>query len=171
MTLDQNYIVWLCDYLHAYECPDSIWKIEVLATIPFHWTLWLDENANYHGVKIREMYHDFTGMTAEIAPEDMVQASLLEVLVACARFLELECFYNHEFDGSYRWFWQAFRNIGFDFCIDEEQIYAIAERFMSRNYEFDGSGSMTGPIIDPKEDIRNTPILKQLKIWYVRTFM
>ena len=56
MRLDENYLNFLMDYVHAYECPHFRWIAETLATVPFHWTLWLDENANAHGLDIRQAY-------------------------------------------------------------------------------------------------------------------
>ena len=167
MTLDPIYVAWLLDYIHAYEHAPYIWVAETLATVPFYWTLWIDENANTHGIELRERYAQNTGNEKPVG----MQATLLEVMIATAIWLEESCFYDRAFDGAFRWFWVEFQNIGFADCMTQEDVYAIAERFLSRTYSSDGSGSFTGPLFEPKEDIRNTPFMNQMKIWYVRNFM
>ena len=166
-VLDPSYLNWLEDYIHIYEYVSYRWIVDTLSAIPFYWQLWLDENANTHGLNLRHRYSMATGaMTVETPC-----ASLLEVMIACAIINEETCHYNRDFDGSYRWFWQEMANVGFINCSDEREVYAVAERLLSRAYDSDGSGSMTGPLINPKEDVRSMPFIQQIQVWDMRQFI
>lgn len=165
MRLDTGYLRWLMDYVHVYEHMEYAWIVELLGSCPFHWDIWLDENANAHGLTLRHLYFQHTGLAPLVLPNNPEQASLLEVMIVAASRLEETCYYDPDFDGSYRWFWQEFFNVGFQDCKNSEEVFMLVDRLLGRMYDPNGAGSMTGPIENPKEDIRMMPFLQQIRVW------
>jgi hypothetical protein len=123
----------------------------VLYSIDFTWSIDMDENRAYDGLKLRE---DF-GIDLGDKP-----CSMLEMMVALAiREDDIMAYYNSEDDSPKTWFWEMLGNCGIRASTPDDKIIDILNSIIIRDYGSCGEGGLFY-VPEPRRD------LKEVDIWY-----
>ena len=163
--MNDRYFDWLIDLVNA----DDILRLcTILDTINYHWSILLDENRMYDAFSLRELYLDDTGRNSG---RNNTGCSLFEMLVALAHRCDVDIMYDYTVGHRYGLWFHLFLESLFSQYADnfadlsEEEIIDICEKFLSRDYERDGSGGMF-PVSDHR-DQRKVQIWMQMNLWLV----
>jgi len=96
--------------------------------------------------------------------------SIFEMMVALAVRCEEHIMTNDEIgDRTPRWFWGMIENLGLremtDDIFDESVVDEIIERFLARDYSYNGRGGLFY-VSEPRMDMRDVEIWYQM-MWYL----
>lgn len=96
--------------------------------------------------------------------------SVFEMMVALAVRCEEHIMTNAEIgDRTPMWFWGMIGNLGLsgmtDDCFHEERAADIIDRFLAREYHYDGKGGLFS-LSNPRKDMREVEIWYQM-MWYL----
>lgn len=166
-VVSNSYYYWLMDIidLDSYEKRTNLKYWFLMKTLyykDFYWTIELDSNRGKDGQALRNEFKNevyFENYDAIDGP-----CSVLEMLIALAgRFDGNGSFdYGDETDTS-KHFWEMIENLGLDLYDDnwfyDDSVDDILDRWLDRDYEFDGRGGLF-PLKNPPKDQRN------VEIWY-----
>lgn len=134
-----------------------------LNTLPFEYVIDMDENRAVDGIMIlREPYFDDKGMAC---PE--IDCTVLEMLAALAIRLDNEYVGEPNNPAPGGIFWEFLINLGLVGAgkfigpdPDRRKIDDILEKWMSRNFDYDGNGSIF-PVENASRDQRTIEIWDQ----------
>lgn len=131
---------------------------------PFEFLLPRDANRYNDGLAFRNCY-DNHGDYSKLAP-----CSVLEMMIALAVRCEETIMTNPEKgDRTLQWFWGMVRSLGLwgmtDDCFSQAVVDYILDRFISREYNPDGSGGLF-TIPNCNRDLRRVEIWTQL-CWFL----
>lgn len=167
-SFDRRYLKWLVSLVDG---NDHLLLFKQLHEIIFRWDpdVPMDENREYDGRRLRDMFEEETGYHIPTALQDW-PSSFLEVLVALAVKMEKGIMHAPgNGDGTAAWFWMIAGNAGFTRCTDtwyedngQSAYFYVAERsdeILLRRYSSNGSGGLF-PLENPKEDQR------KVELWY-----
>jgi len=160
-TLDDDYLEWLEEQVGPQDNPQVTHKtlLKALYSKEFVWVVPNDDNRCLDGIELRD---EFMHLTRHAYDNEwmLLGCSVLEMLVALSRRLSFEA------EGEPReWFWHMIKNLELDTFRDpvhdrfREIIDAKLEKFIWRQYDFDGVGGLF-PLENPREDQR------KVEIWY-----
>lgn len=138
-----------------------------LGKYEFYWVIDMDENRDIDALALRKDFLVESGYNLSGAYWDSPR-SVLEVLIAFSKRIEMEITGDPGNDDFGRWFWVMIENLGllkFDNDhFDEVEISKILEKWMSREFKKDGTGSI---FLTHKTDIdfRETEMWYQMQIY------
>lgn len=169
MSMDVNkvYFNWLCERIGVCDLPISFLAKQLYET---NFTSFIhgDENREKDGLNLRYLFFDeFRDIDGtEIYP----YCNMLEMLIALAERWDRQYMYDPEYGNrSDEWFRQMLRNLGVDKFTDwnwdedaQYEIKMILDTFLTRQYNYDGSGGGLFQINTPFRDQRTIEIWDQL---------
>jgi hypothetical protein len=137
---------------------------EYLYSKEFTWTIAMDRNRALDGIALRDTY----GYPGDPLDEP---CSVLEMLIALASRIENQLMWNYEEgDRTSQWFWTMLTNLGLNALDDEHFDISIAEqivdRFLNREYDYNGEGGGLFVLNKPPADMRAVEIWFQVN-WYI----
>ena len=163
MNIREEYFEWIYQRIDGkgYRC-----LLETLYSIEFVYSMTMDENRLRDGIDLRGQFARECGIP-QIAIKlkmDNTSCSVLEVMVALAIRMESTIFDDPEQgDRTYVWFWDMVKALGLyhmdDDIFDYEETEEIVDRFLNRQYDYDGKGSLFY-IPEAESDMRD------VEIWY-----
>lgn len=176
MTLEAHYMEWLSEIVdpRLYFKTSTGYRrlFRYLMDVPFVYILSLDKNREQDGMELRRRFLNGTGITA--SREERLRftdrpCSVLEMLVALSLRCEGAVGEPGFDDYAYAWFWQMISNLGLRQMDDKHfnpgYVGDVISRFLERDYNPDGSGSLFG-VIDRARDMRKVEIWKQF-CWHL----
>lgn len=172
-SIDNEYFNWLYGLMVKYR-PHSYRKLfSKLHDMVYCYTIVMDGNRAADGENLRYRFADDRGYPhSKISVYlDNKPCSVLEMLVAlsirCEEHIMGDLYGNDILD---RWFWVMLENISLDRMYDAVYNEYVVEdnvnRFMSHDYNFDGSDGGLFIVHNPRRDMRETEIWFQLN-WYL----
>lgn len=156
---EELYFNWLTNLVRAKRSYSLL--MEQLYTTTFYAVIDLDENRIARAVDLQETYIYENGLSEETmeylhGTEDM---SVLEVLASIAYRVEESIMCDDDYgDRTYLWFWKMIENL--DICLpnskyNEDYVSWVLHRFMNREFEPDGTGSIVKLRDKHKTDARD----------------
>lgn len=179
--MDKNYLLdlyfkWMCSIAFPDEHIRSHYykALILLNNIDFVYLLDLDENRFLDGLNLRYHFSYGSKIPFEYVSEQLSDknCSVLEMMIALALRCEDSIMSNSNYgDRTSEWFWKMFSNLGLDKYPDHiwndsiEQIATdIIIRFLNRDYEPDGRGSLF-IFNNPSVDMRTIEIWDQMCLY------
>ena len=137
---------------------------EYLYLKDFEWSIMMDRNRAIDGIDLREKY----GCSNDLLDEP---CSVLEMLIALACRIENQFMTNYELgDRTGQWFWMMITNLGLnrldDDNFNEEVADYFTDRFLNRDYEYNGEGGGLFILDHPYQDLRDVEIWVQAN-WFI----
>ncbi|MFA6661451.1 MAG: hypothetical protein WCS56_00290 [Bacilli bacterium] len=138
-----------------FELMYQLYRTEFVALVPN------DGNRGLDGIRLRDKYG---------FPKVNTPCNLFEMFVALAIRCDEDILYSPENgDRHVDWFWMMMTNLGLNKFRDRSfgdaweyaDIEEVCEKFLSRDYGYDGIGGIF-PLKNPKKDQRNVEIWYQL---------
>lgn len=168
----ENYFKWLSGLVcgNRYSKEISFDKLlRYLHNTEFRYLILKDENRAEDGIALRYRFGHAHGLRDVQLYLDG-PCSVLEMMVALAIRCEEDIMDNPEIGNRIgQWFWGMVVNLGLgsmtNFNFDERLAEDIIERFLEREYSFDGKGGLF-TIRDCDADLRDVEIWIQL-CWYL----
>lgn len=173
--VNNEYYKWLCDIVRFPTHPDISYEnlFRFLYKTPFTYSLAKDGNRAMDGIDMRYRFATDTEFTDA---EELIDGpcSMLEMLVALAVRCEEQIMSDPDYgDRTAQWFWRMLKGLGishmYSDLFDKKKATEAVDRFLNREYEPDGTGSIF-KIKNPPEDLRNVEIWVQLN-WYLNTII
>lgn len=171
-TLNYAYFVWLLKKVSVSDrtmmATDQYgYLLDTLYQKTFYAVVNRDWNRGFDGELLREEFASEMGMKEP----DIGDCKVLEMLVALSRRIENEIMYDHTYgDRTSEWFWMMVRNLGLlkydNEHFSEEPVDEILNRFLNREYSFDGVGGVFPMPGEKEKDQRDIEIW-----WQMQTFM
>lgn len=159
---------WLCDFVGGYG--DYYYLLRLLFEKDFYSVIDNDDNRAAYGLLLRSRYCRETGNElGELGP-----CSVLEMLIALAISIDVDFMMEKDRSNRFdKWFWMMIDNLGLlngfhddVFMVRQNRAEIIIDRWLSREYEFDGTGGLF-PLRDPKTDQRNVEIWYQMQAFLI----
>ena len=165
-----DYLKWLKTAVRAEEYLKDAWVLDFLFQIPYHWSIELDENLAYWGLKLREIYAEWSTDQAVLGYLDGM-CSVLEMLIALANRLEQEIMHEPDLgDRAYIWFWTMVNKLRLDDAANVEQANDIVQNLLNRTYHPNGEGSVCGVLLRHPADLRTVDFWYQMSFWAEENF-
>ena len=171
--IEDEYFEWLYGFIdnNRFHKKISYRKvIRYLFDTPFRWTIPKDENRASDGIGLRRRYAIELGFDDDYFKDYLDNpCSVLEVIIALALRIE-ETIMDDPTVGNRtsQWIWIMLGGLGLESMTDdrfnEDEVYDIIERFLDRDFEPDGKGSLFW-IPNCRFDLRDTEIWIQM-LWY-----
>ena len=167
-NVNENYLTWLmgsAGLIQSSRQPFYFLLCRRLFKTQFLWVTPGDRDRAMDGMQLRIFFSEETRQNVPDGP-----VNVLEVLVAlCMRIDE---WLSGGDDGARGWFMTILHNLSLDGCTDEalmdpgslENVDIRVERWMSRNYDENGSGGLF-PLRDPPCDQRTCDLEYQLQLY------
>lgn len=137
----------------------------------FRWVLDKDENRDADAFELRREYLFDEGYKRYDIWN--TPRSVLEVLVAFSRRIEIEIMGEPGNDDLDRWFWIMLENLGLlkytDERYNDKKVNEILDIWMSRNFRSDGKGSIY-PLKNVKSDQRETEMWYQMHAYLIENY-
>ena len=180
--LFDGYFVWLCGLMDiSLEQYSELFYI--LYDTDFVWIIPTDSDRADDGLELRRKYYEHD------IEEDWIMfiddgCSVLEALIGIARRMNFLLESDETSDMSRVWFWDMIRNLGLarfknSVLLDyeskpnereAEKVIDILNRWMTREFEPDGTGSIF-PLKDPATDQRNETINMQMNLYVQANYL
>lgn len=165
-----EYLAWLKTAVHAEEYPKDAWVIDLLFEMPYHWSIELDENLAYWGLKLREIFAEWSTDHTVFGYLDGM-CSVLEMLVALANRLEQEIMHDPDLgDRGYIWFWTMINKLRLDDARTVDEAINIVQNLLNRTYNPNGDGSVCGLLLRHPTDLRTVDFWYQMSFWAEENF-
>lgn len=165
-----EYLTWLKSAVHAEEYPKDVWVLDFLFQIPYHWSIELDENLAYWGLKLREIYAEWSTDVVVLGYLDGM-CSVLEMLIALSNRLEQEIMHDPDLgDRAYIWFWTMVNKLRLDDAHDIQEAQRIVQNLLNRTYQPNGEGSVCGVLLRHPADLRTVDFWYQMSFWAEENF-
>lgn len=172
--LNQEYIDWMyqlvnSDRLHR---STSRWKlVKHLHRIVFAYSMPMDGDRAEDGINLRyrfgyENSYDDTMIAKYL---DDRPCSVLEMMIALAIRCEEQIQDLDIGDRTGRWFWSMVASLGLDGPYDPYLVDTRIERFMDREYSYNGEGGLF-TVKHPRRDMRTVELWWQM-CWYINTIL
>lgn len=171
------YLNWLCSMIFPDESVKNRYSkvIQLLHSIPYEYSLNLDENRKKDGIALRYHFSCACNVPTEVIESDFNKnsCSVLEMLTGLAKRCDNDIMYDiRHGDRTALWFWIMFCNLGLDKLTDSEWtedshyiVENILRKFFRRDYYPDGSHGGLFITKNPIWDMRNIQIWDQLNIF------
>ena len=167
MDILDDYYEYLLDMMR-FSLPEHRYfgvLLRDLFETPFEWVLPMDENREIDGFDLRREYLFDQGIDISNTWTDKV--SVLEVLIALSRRIEIEIMGEPGNDHIERWFWIMLKNLGVlmrDNIYDHDFVMHKLDIWMGRNFNANGKGSIF-PLRKAKTDQRDIDIWYQMQAY------
>lgn len=137
---------------------------EYLYSREFYWSIPMDKNRALDGIDLRYKY----GCSNDILDEP---CSVLEMIIGLAARMENQFLTSFdEGDRTGQWFWMMITNLGLnrldDDNFNEETADWFTDRFLDREYDYNGEGGGLFVVERPFQDLRDVDIWTQMN-WYL----
>lgn len=166
--LKHLYFEWMCQLV----CDERYSKITYrklmrrLHEIDFEWIIDMDGNRAADGTDLRYRFayeNNYEGPMVATYLDDR-PCSILEMMIALALRCEEHIMEDPDVgDRTGQWFWNMIVNLGLggmtDAKFDEEYVDKVIDRFLKREYEWDGEGGLF-KVEHCRRDMRS------VEIWY-----
>lgn len=167
--LNREYFDWMCDHVCDEENLERVTYHKLmkrLHEINFEYSIPMDGNRAEDGTDLRYRFAYENSYDARLIVSylDDRPCSVLEMMIALAIRCEEHIMWNPDIgDRTGQWFWNMIVSLGLGGMTDdkynESHVNAVIRRFLDRNFERNGEGSLF-TIHDPRKDMRDT------EIWY-----
>jgi len=177
---DVAYFHWLCDLINLEEGQFDILIYE-LHTMKFEWVLDYDANRSYDGFVLRYQFKGYQDF--DISDPTGQHCTVLEALIALSHKMDYTMDDDDRGDRSRIWFWEMIHNLGLDLYSNDtfvepygrdlnrlNEIHDICNRWMYRNFDYDGNGSPF-PLSNPFEDQRKLDLIRQMNAYILENYM
>lgn len=162
-----DYHEWLCEMMRV-DLPEHrnyTRLLEDLDRREFIWQHPMDENRDGDAFALRKEYYFDNGY--DISDVFEGPRSVLEVLAALSRRIEIEIMGEPGNDHIEKWFWIMLSNLGLDAFSDDRydhfEVEHILDIWLNRRYDSRGKGSIF-PV--KKWQTKLTSDFKDLDMWY-----
>lgn len=166
--VNEQYFSWLCSLIDDGRVDDYQMLLKQLMGTGFHYTMPMDGNRLADGIDLRYRF----GREADIRDPiiavllDDKPGSVLEVMVALAVRCEEQIMDNPDIGNrTATWFWGMVDSLGLASMAnrgyDARYVEIVLERFMNREYEYNGCGGLF-TVKYPKKDMRGVDIWYQM---------
>ena len=162
---ERLYFEWLTNLVHAGRTHSLL--MEQLYNTEFYYILDLDENRIYHALELQDIYiyENHLPESTSVYLHHKENISVLEVLIAIAYKVEENIMCDDDYgDRTYVWFWMMIDNLEINLPnsrYNEDYISWVLHRFMNREFERDGTGSIVKLQQPHKTDAR------EIEIWHL----
>lgn len=162
---ERLYFEWLCKLVRANRTYSQLMK--QLYDTEFYYIIDLDQNRIAHALELQDLYIEQNNLPDYISRylHDADSISVLEVLIAMAYKIEDSIMCDEDYgDRTYVWFWMMIDNLGIKLTnseYNEDYISWVLHRFMNREFEPDGTGSIVKFEDKHKTDARD------IEIWHL----
>lgn len=138
-----DYFCWLVNIISSGNEDSYSLLLKQLFDTPFVYLLERDANRAHDGLDLRDRYSYEAGVDLDISSS----CSVLEMMIALSIRCETDVMYDpSRGDRTYIWFWMMIDNLGLsgmqNGSYDRLKIKYTLMRFMNRNYDTDGKGSL-----------------------------
>lgn len=166
-----RYIKYLANLTKMKE-QKNYWKLfQCLYSIDYRAIIRNDENRGVDGLDLRDHY-DYYFPDASCSIVELLAdkpCSVLEMMVALCNRMEQGFLYDAYDDWIPMIFMQMLSNLGLEHITDDnydpDYIAEVIERWLNREFEYDGSGSLFR-LDNPPEDIRNVETWMAMS-WFI----
>ena len=170
-----SYFNWLYETVCENRFSEEVSYKKLLTQLhntEFRYILLMDDNRAEDGLCLRDRFAD----KCDIPDIDRYlhgPCSVLEMMVALAIRCEESTMDDPKYgDRTGQWFWLMVGNLGLgamkDVRYDKAHVRKVLEKFLNREYEYDGRGSLFH-IRNCDTDLRNIEIWNQMW-WYMSEF-
>lgn len=166
-VVDNEYYKWLLNRIN-YDDTDYDDILETLFNTPFTWSVANDDNRAEDGIVLRSTFMSEEGWNTEPCSDE--ECSVLEMMIALAIRIEDDIMWDGEYDRTAKWFWEMFRNLELGEADSILDVYDILEKFMLREYEFDGTGGLFPLKETASEDQREVEIWYQAQLYLMKNY-
>lgn len=173
MNVRDEYFEWMYNLICSNKNKSYHYLLSQLFETPFQYIHPMDANREADGISLRYEWGRSNGYADSITAGtiDICPCSVLEMIVALALRCETTIMADSDKgDRTAKWIWIMLRNLGLESFYDEnyhdEAVIFILEKFMSRDYNSDGSDGGLFILQNPREDLRETEIWYQA-MWYL----
>lgn len=144
--------------------------MNLLYDTPFYYSIYLDRNRVSDALTLQKDYIFEKNLDPNIDYQlhTEEEISILEVFVAMAIKVEVNMMQDEEFgDRTAAWFWMMIENL--EICqrnsnFNEDYIRWVIHRFMNREYEPDGTGSIVR-LVNNGTDVREEQLWHQFCLY------
>lgn len=173
-----EYFDWLCEQINlkpgVYD-----YLMRILYDINFTWVIDLDFNRSEDGIILRgDFYNDENNTPEKIENKP---CSVLEALIGLAKKMNYILDDADRGDRTRIWFWEMIDNLGlskfkdstFEDPVDIKnklKINDICTKWMTRKFEYDGSGSPF-PLNNPNRDQRTLHMIDQINDYVLEHYV
>ena len=166
-----EYYNWLIDRIDDGTAQNHKGLLPELMMKEFYSIVDGDDNREYEGQELRETFADEFGGAVEGIHGP---CSVLEMLVALAIRIDRDIQPDLEdYDHTSEWFWLMIGNLGLleqtDDAIDYEEIDHILDKWLERDYEFNGEGGLF-PLEYAEKDQRDVEIWYQMHAYLMENY-
>lgn len=174
-NIESKYFDWMCNMVCKNRFGNDISYMKLLTFlhhIEFTYRIRRDRSRADDGVNLRYRFPYETEGVDEIERYINGPCSVLEMMLALAIRCEETIMDNPAYgDRTGQWFWGMVSSLGLssmeDRNFDEEYASKVIERFLRREFETNGRGSLF-TIRDCKDDLRTVEIWTTM-LWYLDT--
>lgn len=153
---------------------------EVVPGLSFYKVLWILYEKPFYSIMGNDNDRAEDGLDLRVGfiDRDASPCSVLEMMIALSRRMAYIMLDDQDDDYSCDFFWNMMYNLFylFDRFDDEaitpsieKRINNILDRFLMRNYDYDGTGGLF-PIKKPREDQRELEICYQMNAWLIENY-
>lgn len=145
--------------------------LSYLRFLPYVYTMPMDGNRYEDGIDLRYRYAYDNGLDqVDIASTDNYPCTIFEMLLALALRIEEDIMSDPDYgDRTAVWFWEFLDNLGLtkadDMNFSSDYVSSVLERFVNREYEPNGEGSIVR-INDPTKNCLEAELWMQV-MWYL----
>ena len=173
--IENDYLFWMRDLVRNPDMTGRNGYLQLLRKlheIPFHSSLYMDENRAEDGRELRYRFGYDRGYSREDIDETIGMrrhCSMLEMMVALSLRMEENIMQNDE-EGNRTgiWFWSMVASLGlmseYDGNFYAGDVEAIVRDFRDRKYDRDGRGGLF-TVKHCREDMRKLEIWYQMSEW------
>lgn len=172
---NKDYFEWMYDMAvnPKYTKGESYYDVcRKLHEIEFYSIIEMDDNRKEDGMSLRYRFARKANYNLDWFYDVEGPCSVFEMMVALCLRIEEEIMCNFKEDRTSVWFLDMLQSLGLDVfpdtdspCENDEEIEAIVDRFLEREYERDGKGGLF-TVRDPRKDLRDVEIWYQA-MWYL----
>lgn len=171
--IKEEYFEWLYGIVCSGKQRSYHYLLDQLFYTEFRYSHPMDSNRASDGRGLRYTWGRSSGYADYIIENtlDIYPCSVLEVLVALSLRCEEQITYDSTYgDRTSKWIWVMLRNLNLENMYDEnyheEMIGYVLDKWMDRQYNYDGSNGGIFVIKEPRADLRLTDIWYQA-MWYL----
>ena len=176
-----QYFMWLCErggFSNGFDhipfdgpsaCYTHIYLADTLHRIPFRFTVPNDDNRVSDAKRMREFFADFHSKYSDYTPIEVMDISVLEVLISFAERIDTDIMRGieeNDVDRSGYWLWVMLDNLGISEYDDDswslekyQNVIKKVDIFLDREYDLLGRGGLF-PLKNSKKDQRT------VELWY-----
>lgn len=163
MTIEEEFFEWIYQFVGGRGYRKLL---HILYDQEFFTTDPLDDNRLVDGIQLRYRFGYEANIPKSVMNKkfDTNTCSILEMMLALAIRMEDDIMGDPDYgDRTIMWFWMMIKSLGLydmkDDNIDYDYIHHTIARFLNKDYEYDGSGSLF-TVKNINKDMRD------LDIWY-----